>query len=225
VYWAALIGGTYELFVVVLVKNYHELEAFLESIFKKHPDVLKDYEALLTFKHEFYNHKFLDVEPSATKLDLVKTPEKGIGSLDRKILHIISGNCRQSKLSIAKECSANYQTIKHHIRILENQGVIAGYRLFLKSEEFGQRAFFVLLNFESYGKQFEDRLLAFCKVHKQITQASKIFGRWSLMLHLRARDNRELQDVIIEIRQRFPGIGHYEIIPIFEDFSISLHPI
>lgn len=46
-------------------------------------------------------------------------------------------------------------------------------------------------------------------------------GGWSIMLHLRVKDSRELQKVITELRENYSSIGNYEIIPIFEDISID----
>ena len=37
VYWAALVGNSWDLFVVVFVRNYHELESFLDELFTKFP--------------------------------------------------------------------------------------------------------------------------------------------------------------------------------------------
>ena len=45
------------------------------------------------------------------------------------------------------------------------------------------------------------------------------------MFHLRIKNEKELQKVIIEMRNSFPIISDYEIIPIFEDILIDNFPM
>src|SRR3989338_4494349 len=44
VYWAAIVGGKWDLFVVLFIKNYEEFDDFLDELFKKFPNMIKDYE-------------------------------------------------------------------------------------------------------------------------------------------------------------------------------------
>lgn len=227
VYWAAIVGSKWDLFITILVKNYEEFEKFLDELFNKFPKALKDYEALYTTYHEFYKHKFLHnnlLEPIRINLG---NPGKIIelDNIDQKILKEIKTNCRLSSLEISKKCKVNYKTIQNRIKNLEKNNIINGYRIFLKSEEFGYKAYLLLISFGNYGRDIEKKLFAFSKTNNKITQAIKLFGKWSLLLHLRVKDQKELQKLIIEIRNKYPIIGDYEIIPIFKDISIDTFPM
>ena len=224
VYWCALIGGKWDLLVVVWVKDYAEFEHFLDGIFTRFREIIRDYDSVYVLYHEFYTHKFLwnnhaskpltiNLKQNSSRLDL--------DVIDEKILGLIKNNCRLSALETGRIVGVNYKTVQNHIRTLEQQGLIVGYRTFLKSEEIGNKAYLLLLSFRHYGQEEEKRLQGYSRTHPQITQFLKLFGGWSIMLHLRVKDSRELQKIIVEIKENYPSIGNYEIVPIFEDVAID----
>ncbi len=228
VYWAALVGGKWDLLVVVFVKNYDELEEFLDNTFRKFPKALKDYEAVYAIRHEFYKHKFLhnNKQLPVLNLNLSSLGEKiKLDNIDLCILDQLKSNCRFSSLQIGNKCDVSYKTVQNRVRNLEKQELIAGYRLFLKSEEMNYKAYLLLISFSEYGRDAEKKLLSYARNHKDITQTTKIFGRWSLLFHIRVKNEKELQNLIIEMRNTYPIIGSYEIIPIFEDVLINHFPM
>lgn len=226
VFWSAIIGGKWDVFTVVFVKNYDELEQFLDDLFNKFPKALKDYEALYSINHEFHKHKFLhkNVPEEIIKLNLAGEEKLQPDELDLNILNIIKSNCRLSSLEIGRTCGVTYKTIQNRTKLLEQNKLIAGYRLYLNSQAFGYKPYFLLISFQSYGRDVEKKLFSYARNHKSITQSTKLFGRWSLLFHLRVKDEKELQNIIIEMRNTYPIIGDYEIIPIFEDIALNQFP-
>ncbi|MBI2148334.1 Lrp/AsnC family transcriptional regulator [Candidatus Woesearchaeota archaeon] len=228
VYWAAIVGGKWDLLAVVFVNNYEEFEKLLDELFNKFQNKLKDYDSVYALYHELYKHKYLHenkiLEP--IKLDF-KNPEKIIelDKIDLQILNETKSNCRLSSLEISKKCKVNYKTIQNRIKNLENKELISGYRIFIKSNELNYKAYLILISFQNYGREIEKKLFSYAKNNKFVTQSIKLFGSWSLLLHIRIKDERELQNLIIELRNNYPIIGNYEIIPIFEDISINNFPM
>jgi len=227
VYWAAIVGGKWDLFIVVWVKNYEYLENFLDELFNKFPKSLKDYEALYTINHEFYRHNYLfNKKQSFNVIKIDTATAKSTIELDKIdfcILNNIKSKCRKSSLEIGNLCNVSYKTIQNRIRNMEQKEIISGYRIFLKSKEY--KPYLLLIYFSEYGRETEKRLLSYARSHKDITQTTKIFGRWSLLFHIRAINEKELQNLVIEMRNNYPIIGDYEIIPIFEDISINHFPM
>ena len=110
------------------------------------------------------------------------------------------------------------------VKNLEKQGIISGFRSFFNSENYGYKAFFLLLTFKSYGLEVEKNLSHYALSTKSITQSLKLFGKWSMMFLLRAKNQEEVQEIIITMRNKHPEIGDYEIIPIFKDLAINHLP-
>jgi Lrp/AsnC family transcriptional regulator, leucine-responsive regulatory protein len=230
VYWTALIGGKYDILTTIWVKDYTHCELFLDNLFKQFPKTLKDYQAQYITLHKFYNHKFLHNHPSINNNEITLNFSKSsspihLDNLDFAILKKIKANCRLSSLQIANACKTTYKTVQNRIKNLEKKEIINGYRIFLKSEEFNYKACLLLISFNSYGREIEKQLLKFANYSKNITQVLKLFGSFSLMFHLRVKNEIELQNTIIELRNKYPIIGNYEVIPIFKDISINHFPI
>ena len=227
VYWAVIVGGKWDLFSVVWVKDYADLETFLDELFKKFTS-LKDFEAMYSLSHEFHKHKYLHENKILETINLdfshnIKLIE--LDKLDILILNQMKLNSRLSSLEISKKANTSYKTVQNRVKNLEKEKVITGYRLFLKSEEYNYKPYLLLISFQSYGLDIEKKIWAYARNHQLITQATKLFGRWSLLFHVRTKDERQLQNLIIELRTSYPIIGAYEIIPVFEDILINHFPI
>ncbi len=227
VYWSASAGNKWDLLAVIFVKNYDDLQDFLDLMFKKF-NTLKDYISSYIIYHEFYQHKFLQdkTKDNAIRLNLANPGKHlALDNIDKAIINKIKHNCRQSNLEISKGLPVSYKTVQNRIKRLEELNFIQGYRVFLNSELIGQKAFQILISFSKYGREEEQKLLLYASRHPNITQGIKMFGKWSVLLHVRTEDMRSLQQIIIDIRNRFSAIGKYEIVPIFQDYSIDLFPM
>jgi DNA-binding Lrp family transcriptional regulator len=226
VFWISSIGSKWDLFVTIFVKHYEDFEKFLDDIFEKFPNALGDYDSLYVPYYEFYTHKFLDEKNnSAIQINFSEKGSVTLDDLDVKILHKIKNNCRMSSLEIGNTCGVSYKTVQNRIKHLEDKGFIAGYRLFLKSSLLGYQHYLLLYGFNSYGRNEEKKIFSYSKSHKLITQVCKLFGGWSLLFHVRTKTRAELQELLKELRTRYPSLSQPEIIPIFEDIEVSSMPL
>jgi DNA-binding Lrp family transcriptional regulator len=222
VYWAARIGGKYDLLVVLFVKDFEEFDSFIDEFNTTFPGVVKDYKSCYVLNHWLYRHKHLGKDLTAISYGYNDAPVE-IDELDRHILLKMRDDCRVSALELSKGKDVTYKTIINRIHSLEQKKVILGYRMFIRSEE--KLPFIVLLSFKDYSRSAEKTLLSYLAANDSVTQTVKLFGIWDLFLHIRIEDNEKLQELLIELRDRFSIIDDYEIIPVFEDISINLMPV
>ena len=221
VYWAARIGGKYDLLVTLFVFDFEEHDRFIEDFTKTFPSLLKDYKSCYGLEHMFFGHKFLG--NSSTSLSYGQSKDSvRIDSLDMHILNKLKENCRLSSLEIAKGTKVSYKTILSRIRRLEEKNVILGYRMFISSQE--QRPFVLLFSYKEYSRQKEKRLISYLQEERHVTQLIRLYGTWNLFVHLRMENDEKLQQLLVELRDGFDIIDTYEIIPIFEDIAINLLP-
>ncbi|MBI5881202.1 Lrp/AsnC family transcriptional regulator [archaeon] len=221
VYWAARIGGKYDLVVVLFVRDFEAFDNFIDGFNTQFPGLIKDYKSCYVINHWIYRHKQLSKGRSELSYGY-NDKLVGIDELDRQILSRIKDDCRLPALELAKGKDVSYKTIINRIKSLEQKKVILGYRMFLKSEQ--QKPFVVLLSFKDYSRKSEKLLLSYLAENDNITQTVRLFGIWDLFLHIRIEDNERLQQLIIDLRDKFSIIDNYEIIPVFEDISINLLP-
>lgn len=227
--WAAIVGGKWDLFLIVFVKDYAEFDLFLDKLFNQFSGTLKDYDAVYSLYHEFYSHKYIHEKNTflkPTTLDLASPAVTvDLDVVDLSICNSIKTNCRLSTVELGRSCGTNYKTVQNRIKKLEQQGLIAGYRLLLASEILGYKAIILLISFQSYTSDLENKLFKYARNNQFITQALKLFGRWNVLFHIRVKDDKTLQTLIIEIRNLYPIIRDYEIIPVFEDVTMDTFPM
>ena len=222
VYWAARIGGRYDLHIVLFVKNFEEFDKFFDDFNIAFPGLIKDYKSCYVIDHLIYKHKYLSKEYSAIEYGY-NDKLKEIDDLDYYILNNIKDNCRLSALELSKGKNVSYKTIINRTKQLEKRNVILGYRTFLKQMK--EKPFLLLFSFKDYSRKIEKDLISYLARRDEITQTLRLFGIWNLYIHVRMEDNEKLQNLIIKLRDKFDIIDDYEIMPIFEDISINLLPV
>ena len=196
----------------------------MEDIFKKLPK-MEDYDALYVPYQEFYTHRYLyDGHDNNTVVVEGYAEKQDITEFEKDILQRLVPNCRISSLEISKHHKTSYKTVQAKVKNFEKNNLIKGYRVFLDSKQYGYDAYIILIGFSNYGREMEKKIFAYARENPTITQALKLFGMWSLMLHVRAKDYQDIQKLVVELRNTYSIIGNYEIIPIFEDISINLFP-
>ncbi len=222
IYWAARIGGKFELLTVIFVKNFEEFDKFIDNFNHNFPGLIRGYKSCYVTEHYIYRHKYLSEDYSAITYgynDKITTIDK----LDNYILNKIKDNCRTSSLELSRNVNVSYKTIINRIKSLEKKRIILGYRMFLRCPE--QKPFIILFSFRDYSKKEEKRLISYLGMENKITQTLRLFGVWNIFIHIRMEDNELLQNFIIKLRSKFSIIDNYEIIPVFEEISINLFPL
>lgn len=228
VYWAAFVGSNWDLFVVVFVKNYEELDLFLDYISKKFPNTIKNYDASYTVYHEFYYHKYLHQKKHVGMFQLNFGTAHALyplDTLDYKIMDIMKNNCRLSSLEMSRTCKVHYKTVQERIKKMEKSGLIVGYRFFLRAEQIAYQGYFLLLSFSHYEKEAEKKIFQYSREKQSTTQTMKLFGKQNLLLHFRVKNAEELQKNIVELRNLCPDIATIEVIPVFQDIAINHFPM
>jgi len=222
VYWAARVGGKYDLHLVLFVKDFEELDKFIDRFNSNFSGLIKNYRNEYVLKHLIYNHKYL-----TNKFNLIEygynDKFQKIDDLDKSILRRMKDNCRLSSLDMSRGKNVTYKTIINRIKNLEKKKIILGYRMFVKSSE--NRPYIILLSFRDYSKKQEKELLSSLESNKMITQVLRLFGNWNLYLHVRSESEEKLQDFLIDLRDKYSIVDDFEIVPVFEDISIDLFPV
>lgn len=227
IYWAAKVGGRYDLVVVLFVKDFEGFDKFIDEFNATFPGLIKDHKACYVTEHRIYRHKYFCEDKICPAISYGYNEEiANIDELDKYILDKLKDNCRISALELSsgmpKKSKVSYKTVINRIKALEKNKVILGYRPYIKSEK--EKPYIVLLSFKDYSRESEKSLTSYLGSRKEITQLARLFGVWNLFIHVRIEDNEKLQQLIVELRDKFDIIDDYEIIPVFEDIAINLMP-
>jgi DNA-binding Lrp family transcriptional regulator len=87
----------------------------------------------------------------------------------------------------------------------------------------GKESYKLLLKLKNDQEQ-KNRLLQFSKQNKNIIYFLELMGKYDADLEIEIENREKLQELIIEIRNEFPFIEDYEIMPLFYDLGSDFYP-
>ncbi|MGV8086235.1 MAG: winged helix-turn-helix transcriptional regulator [Candidatus Woesearchaeota archaeon] len=225
IYSAKITGGNYDYSIVILSKNYAELETKLNILFSKF-DSFTDYEIYPITEIGYYKHKTLN-QNNFEKLTISQQQIiNDIDDVDIKILEDISKDCRNSNLEIGKKLGLNYNTIKNRINALEKKKIIVGHNITLNPEALGLQQFNLLISFNTYSKKDKEKFISLCNTHEEIRYITHLLGGiWSFQVGVQTKSLETLQTTIGILRSSFKSIDNIQVVPIFNEIRKDTFPI
>jgi len=140
---------------------------------------------------------------------------------DKKILEQLQKNARQLISEIAKKTGLPRDVVQYRIKKLEENKVIRAYHTFLNPSKLGY-PLYVYVGFSLYNITTEDeeKFLAFLKNHKNVIYVAKNSGKWDFSIGVCAKDYKEFDDILKEIRRKFSKIiKDYETMPVIQEYK------
>ena len=224
--WVALMSGSFDLIYDVFAKNPNEFEKLISKIVEKNKDIIQSYEKLVALNISIYQYRYFIKEEHERKetkfnenVDDLKLDEK-----DKRILQIIKLNSRTPYQVIGKKVDLTRNAVKRRIKKLEDSGIIAGYTILVNFNHIDKQSFKLFIKYNNQKREQEKSLLQFIKQTPGILAKLQLFGKWDLDIEVHKKDITELQEFIIELRNRFEIIEDYEIVHIIEDYGIDFYP-
>jgi DNA-binding Lrp family transcriptional regulator len=131
--------------------------------------------------------------------------------LDRRILLALQTNARQKNVELARELTIAPSTVLERIRRLEENGLIQGYRGIINPIQLGFKIQAIVS--VSLDRHEVDTIRKFEQGIQQISHVRACYhltGRFDYLLHVTARDQEQLGDLIKNWIASIPGIGKVE---------------
>lgn len=129
--------------------------------------------------------------------------------IERKILLQLVRDGKQPVRDVAKRVGASRQTVAKKIDQLREAGVIVSFAARLNPEKFGLTTkAYILLHEDPRAEFRHSNELAIKKFH-QVSEFHRLFGRYSAILEVRAKDSTDLTNLIKRIH-RLKGVKETE---------------
>lgn len=144
-----------------------------------------------------------------------------LDSKDKKILKELQENCRQTIAQIAKKTRLPRDVVVYRIKKMESEGVIKQHHSMLDHTKIGYPLYvYVLFSLYNIKTEEENKLINYLKNHKQTTYVAKNSGKYDFTIGVCAKDYKQFDDIIREIRQKFANaIKDIETLPTVEEFK------
>ncbi len=224
-FYVGSVGGKWDSYFDLFAKSSVEFDSEISKICSKFQEEIQEFETFAILRIRVFNYKYL-FENAVSKefiFNEVSLIEE-IDETDKKILQIIKSNAQTPYLKIGQKIGMSRNAVKERIKNLHKQKIIAGNRIILNSALMGKESYKILFKLKGDNIQKEN-MLQFAKINKNIIYALELMGQYQLDFEIEIENREKLQELLIEIRNNFPIIQDYEIMPLFYDFGFDLCPL
>jgi DNA-binding Lrp family transcriptional regulator len=203
IYWIAECDGSWDLIFSTFAHNAKEFNEIQNNILSIFADVVREFTTYTLVDVWFYRKNyflnkgegffFFGGTPDSLKLD----------TTDHAILKLLAKNARMNIVDIASKANTTTTIIKHHIKKMEKEGIIQGYRINVDLTNLNMTFFKAQIRTRTFDKKQEAQLREYCKQHPNITYYINQLGDCKIELELEVDDYKHFNSIINDIRQRF----------------------
>jgi len=224
--WAARCTGNYDLVFAVYAKNvsdfyriFSEVSYYFNGSIRKHSVTISMEESPIHLKY------LLDKPATEKKFNLVSGDVHDIGKESISILHALDGDGRASIIDLAKKTKLSIDVIRTRMKNMRNNGIILGFTADVDVTKLGMFQYELLINLNHSNKARGNSFFSYLKRHPNIIFFIKCIGEWDVMLRVDAKDNKQFDDILLELKDKFSDmILGYQTLILFDDLKYSFMP-
>ncbi len=225
VWWLATVQGPWDVCYATAVKNVLDFYPYWDNIMTKHRKYISKYSVVLYTHIRQYPKSYLIHKENNDQGTLIGASKQAIraDSFDIQLLKILSGSGRMSLLDISAHLHSSPQVVKNHIKKLEEQQVILGYRALIDVSFLGYnyyKSYITLLNTVRINE-----LNQFCLQHPNILNVNRTIGGRDFEIELQVQSFDEFDTIMRELRTRFDDmIDDYEFVIVRQEKKMVYFP-
>ncbi len=144
-----------------------------------------------------------------------------IEEIDFKILDVLKDNSHFSTHKVSKKTGIPVTTVYHHIKKLEEQKIIKNYTLNLDYKKIGKSLLVYILVFydiSTLGPKISREELGRKLINIEgVEHVAYTTGSYDIILTVRLKDIKELDEIILDKLRKIPGIGRSESYIVLEE--------
>ena len=205
--WVASCRGRWDLAVSVLAKNINDFGDVLNKFINNYGRLILEKDVLIT-----------QISPVFTKSYLIEGKEKKrftyggkiekyeLDDTDEKILKILSTNARLPILEMMDKLSLTRDVINYRMKKLTKDNIISQYRILINLDKINHKLYKIILRLHSLTPEKEKQLITYTASHPHGMQYLKLVGSWDIELEFEVKDDEQLHEILLEIRNKFSEI-------------------
>jgi len=226
--WVGEVGGNWDLVLNFICKDIFEFNKIFEGFIEAYGKFVMSYEILIYINIHDLQRIYIAGDSVSRKEFFHKMQFNGNiepDELDKKIIREISTNATISLMELSERTNSTRITIKKRIEKMINNGLILGFRMMINPSLLGYQSHILFLGINRLDLKRETELYQYLKTIPNVSFLVKHIGKWRVGVEIETKDEKEFQDIFINIRGKFSDIiTDYEICPIFRDHAINYFP-
>jgi Lrp/AsnC family transcriptional regulator, leucine-responsive regulatory protein len=224
VWWLVTAEGSVDVGYATAIKNILDFYAYWDEIMKKYKHFISKSQVSIYSHIRQFPKIYLLEKPNTEEGTLIGASTKVPHTrLEIKLLKLLANNARMSILEIASKLKTSPQTARGHIKKLQNNGIIQGYKALINASLFGYRYYKAFINLTDTTKRND--LEKFCMRHPNILNINRTIGGSDFEIELQAKTFSEFEKIMDEIKNAFKGsIKDYEFVIAKEEKKMNYFP-
>ena len=158
-----------------------------------------------------------------TDSDLIKYKDADVklDAKDKKILGVLDKNARATIAEISSKTGIQRDSVLYRINRMKRNNTIRFFHAVLNPSVMGYEIYsFVNYVLHNLTPEREGKFLAFLRTHPSIVYVAKTTGRWDFVICVVARNLKEFDEILYQIRMKFSDIvKDYETSPIIQEYK------
>lgn len=140
---------------------------------------------------------------------------------DKILLKELDTDARKPFSELAGKVHLSRDAIRNRIKKLIDNDVISHFKPIYNPPKMGFSTInYVFISLYNPSEEQEKKFLSFLKNHKHVTYIASLIGKWDYILDILARNPGEFDNVLKEIRQKFPDlIKDYEVYGVLNEYK------
>lgn len=218
--------GSYDLLVLILVKNITDAYPFWKKTLEKYGDYFAQRVYSNYVGESIYRKSFLiDEKDDRTEFILKRSGEKvDYDDLDFQILKLLTNNARIPTIEIAEKLNLTAKTINERIKRLIKSGIILRFEVGIDWNRLGYQFFKIDFYLREYGKI--NQIVKYIGMNPNLAYVDYTVGYADLELEFYLKNITQLHQIVEDLFKKFPGvIKNYTYFTIMKEhkfFSLSI---
>ncbi|MFA5796511.1 MAG: Lrp/AsnC family transcriptional regulator [Candidatus Woesearchaeota archaeon] len=129
-----------------------------------------------------------------------------IDDKDHQIIKLLAENARASVVDIAKKLRIDSRVVIYHIRKLEKNKIILGYKIALNYAKLNIQFHKLFIELNGTDTSQSKALTNYLKIHPNCIHHVKVFGSWELEPEFETATEQEFENILRELKDKFTSI-------------------
>lgn len=227
--WVAYTTGRWDFIIGFLVRNVNEFDDEVQEILNKYSQFIQEKAVTTTLYLAHEIRGFLKAETDKKLARVIyhtsKDTQEKIDGVDEKILITIANNSRIPITKLAKEIKVTPRIAQYRLKELEHKNIILAYKTNLESRKINKTFGKIIIYLSNATKERLNSFISYSSSIEGSIWPQRVLGNWDFELDLELENYDKLQEIIINLKEKFPDvIKNHEFCILNKEYKLDLYP-
>jgi|SRR3989338_919766 len=224
--WVASCRGRWDLATSILARDINDFGEILSSFINQYGLFVLEKDVLITQISPVFTRAYLTEKKEKKKFTYGGEIEHyELNAIDTKILKILSTNARLTILEMMDKLNLTRDVINYRTKKLTKDNILSQYRISINLDKIEHKLYKIILRLHSLTPEKEKQLITYVASHPHGMQYLKLIGSWDVELEFEVKDEEQLHEILLEIRNQFSEIiRDYDTLLIRREHKLNYYP-